>query len=445
MMKMNLSDNRMARIFTLCALYMAQGIPFGFVTYLLAAYLSGKGLDIKVVSNLTALATLPWVIKWIWGPLIDRFTYRPMGRRRPWILFAQFFMVVTISAMIFIPDVTVNLKLLGFMVFIHNMFASLQDVSVDALAVELLEEKERGMMNGLMFGSASLGAAFSGYVLASVMGTWGLRTAMVVQACMLCVIMLFPLLLRERDGEKLLPWTKGKATGGDEQLLAKSTGELFRLLKKAFTIKSALIMVALALCVKIAIELHTAVCTIYYIQELGWTDQEFSKARGLIEIYTLGGCLLGGFLADRVGHKRIASATTVLFGVCYIVFGMNPEFWSNRIAVQIFFGAEGALFGALSVALFAMCMDLSWPVVAGTQFTAYMATMNLSATIGKKMAGWVYPAMDYGRILLFWGVFQIIVIVVLLWFIDPHETRNVLGDGETPIVGDPVEENITIT
>lgn len=458
-------------------MYFAQGVPFGFVTYLLASYMADNGFSAKEVGNLTAIATLPWIIKWIWGPVIDRFTYRPMGRRRPWILFAQFFMVVTMAVMIFFKDITANINLLFFLVFINNVFASMQDVSVDALAVEVLKENERGLVNGLMFGSASGGAAFSGKVLGWVFNEWGMREAIIVQAGVLGLIMLLPLLFRERKGEKLLPWTKGKAMGLEEQVSADSTGQLLRLLGKAFSIRSAIMMVLLAVCVKTAVEVHGVIGTVYYIQEKGWTAGGFSDLRGNIELYAVLGCFLGGFLADRIGHKKIAITATIMFGISYIMYGLMPGIWGDKLAVTVLFALEGGLYGALSVSLFAMCMDLCLPAVAGTQFTAYMAMMNLSATIGKKIANFFYEIMGknevainiyiamaesfagfaektvslfhkpgdesifleylkvpldslpstslgYGGTVVLWGIFQIVVISILLLFIDQHQRRK---------------------
>ncbi|MBW8015382.1 MAG: MFS transporter [Planctomycetes bacterium] len=420
---MNLTDNKYARVFTLCAMYFSQGMPFGFVTYLLASYMAGKGFDVKTVADLTAFSILPWAFKFVWGPLVDRFTIRSMGKRRPWIIFAQLCMMLTLAAMIFIPDLTENMKLLFALVFIANVFASMQDVAVDALAVDILEEKERAMVNGLMFGSASGGAAFCAYVLAKVMGHYDMKTAMAVQAAVLFGIMLLPILIRERDGEKLMPWTKGKAMGAEKQEISTSTSLFLQTVIKAFSIRSALIMLALCVVIKTAIELHIAYGSVYYIQNQGWKDVDFSAMRGIVELYTIAGCFIGGFLADKIGHKKIAIAATILFGSCYIYFGCNPQYWSNTFAVKIFFSAEGIIFGALSVSLFAMCMDISLPAVAGTQFTMYMAMMNLSSIIGKKLAGEFDKMMDYGEILIFWGVFQAVVISVLFLFINPKERK----------------------
>ncbi len=147
--KLNLTDYPLIRLFTLCILYIAQGIPFGFVTITFAAYLVHLGEDELAVGSLIAMATLPWALKWVWGPMIDRWGASAMGRRRPWILLAQFGMVLTIGAMSFVPNPETHLTVFGWLVFIHNVFNSLQDVSVDALAVDLLRESERGRVNGL--------------------------------------------------------------------------------------------------------------------------------------------------------------------------------------------------------------------------------------------------------------------------------------------------------
>lgn len=420
---MNLTDNKPARIFTLCAMYFSQGMPFGFVTYLLASYMAGKGLDVATIGRLTAISTLPWIFKWIWGPLIDRFTIRSMGRRRPWIIFAQFCMMLTLAAMILIPDVTENLNFLFALVFTANVFASMQDVSVDALAVEVLKENERGSVNGLMFGSASMGAAFSSIVLAWVMGNYGLREAMIVQACVLFGIMMIPIFLRERNGEKLLPWTKGQAMGVDLNEASTSNILYLKTILKAFSIRSALLMIGLCLVIKIAIELHVTVGTVYYIQELGWDSETFASTRGKVELFAFLGCFLGGILADLFGHKKIAITSTILFGVSYVTYALLPQLWGNHLAVQLFFIAEGVTYGALSVSIFAMCMGISLPAVAGTQFTVYMATMNLSATLGKSIAGWFDGRMSYSEILIFWGIFQAVVITTLLLFINPKERK----------------------
>ena len=145
-----LTTNKWLRITTLCILYFAQGFPWGFMLTALLSFLASKGLTLAESGQLTAMAYLPWTFKLFWGPIIDSFTYRAMGRRRPWILFAQLGMALTLIAMIWMGDISSNIGLLSWMFFFHNCFASLQDVSCDALAVDILLPKEQGKVNGCL-------------------------------------------------------------------------------------------------------------------------------------------------------------------------------------------------------------------------------------------------------------------------------------------------------
>ncbi len=188
-------------MFTLCALYCAQGIPWGFMAITLPAYLADRKLDATAIGAALAMTTLPYTFKPIWGPIIDAFPSRRFGRRRPWIVFAQGMMALTVGAMIVIPDLTASLTILTWMIFIHTVFNSMQDVAVDALAVDLLPEDERGRANGLMYASKYGGAVIGGAGMSTMIGAFGLRPALAAQTAMLLAIMMLPLLVRERDGE----------------------------------------------------------------------------------------------------------------------------------------------------------------------------------------------------------------------------------------------------
>jgi len=424
---MNLSDNPRLRLFTLCALYVAQGIPFGFVTVTLKAYLTAKDLDERAVGDILAMGTLPWAFKWVWGPIIDRFEFLPMGRRRPWILLAQTLMALTIVAMIAIPDLVAGVAALTWMVFLHNCFAALQDVSVDALAVDLLKEEERGKANGMMYGSSYLGTIVGGAGLGLVLGQFDLRVAMIVQVGLLLTIMLLPLLLRERAGERLLPWSKGRTMVPPEDQTATSVRGLFVSLARAFSLRSTLTGAALALGVKIGAGVFSAAASVHFQQHLGWSELDIITIEGGWAVWLgLAGCIVGGFLADRIGAKRLAAIATVSLGVAWIGFGLVEPYWTNRWLVIAMMITQEILLSVLSVSLFALFMSISWPVVAATQFTAYMALLNLSQTIGAKIAGPVSELMPLSSIYLTLGTVQIALIVCLA-LIDPHQTRRVLG------------------
>lgn len=432
--RLNLSDSSWLRLITLCALYVAQGIPFGFVSITLKNYLVEEGLGVKAISGFLTLTLLPWSFKWAWGPVIDRFGILAMGRRRPWILLAQSLMAVTTLTMVAIPDLVAGVMALSLMACLHNVFVSLQDVSVDALAVDLLEEHERGRVNGLMYGSSYLGTFIGGAGLSKVVTLFDLRTAMIVQAAMLVAIMLLPMLLRERAGERLLPWTTGEGGASIKVRSTTSIRELFRALVRAFSLRSTFLGAVLAFGVKIGAGVLSAVAAVLFIQKLGWTRDELTNVEGGLAVWLgLAGSFGGGFLADRVGPKRLAGIATVLLGATWIGFAFAQPLWPNKLFITGFVLVQEVLLAVMSVSLFALFMGISWPLVAGTQFTAYMALLNLSNTVGAKLADPLSEWMSVNGIYILAGILQIAVILVLR-FIDPRETRRMFNQ-------DPAKSN----
>ena len=402
------------RVLALSSLYFAQGVPWGFMAITLPAYLADRGLDTTVVATTMAMTTLPYTFKWVWGPVIDSFTIPALGRRRPWILLAQLMMALTVIGMIAIPDITVALAALSWMILIHNVFNALQDVSVDALAVELLSDEERGRANGFMYGSKYLGGFIGGAGMATVIEWSGLRAALIMQTAILLAIMMVPLLLRERPAGTPVerPSPRRVASG----LLA------------AFRIRSALIGALLAASIMIASGIMQAVAAVLFTQDLGWDAGEYSRVVGGFGLWIgFGGSILGGFLADPIGKRRLAAIASVLMGLAWVVFAVSEPQWTNRTFVYALFMIEPLCQSMLSVSLFALYMGLSSKEVAGSQFAAYMALLNLGSTIGLRMAGWLDAALDYSGVYLTAGAIQIAVTAIIL-FIDPDETRRKLGE-----------------
>jgi MFS transporter, PAT family, beta-lactamase induction signal transducer AmpG len=433
-LNLNLTDRPLLRLLTLCILYVAQGIPYGFVTVTFASYLAERGETVAAIGAVTALSTLPWTFKWLWGPLIDRFGIPSMGRRRPWILAAQLGMTLSILVMALVPEPTAHLALIGWLVFVHNIFNSLQDVSVDALAVDLLRESERGRVNGFMYGSKYIGMFLGGAFLSRMVSVDGLGIAFTIQIFMLGGIMLFPLLLRERAGEKLLPWTKGSSQLSLDQQMAHSIMQLFGFLKRAFSLRSTLLAGAIGLTIFIAGGILSPITNVLFIQDLGWTRTEFTDINGGYGVFLgLAGAIAGGFLADRFGPKKIASIGCVVLALSYATFGLSsPDSgvlwfdWTNRPVVITYILVDTWMGSMISASLFAMYMTVSWPKVAATQFTVYMAILNMSTVIGLKSSGMISEMFTLPMIFVGAGILQVVVLGIFP-FIDVHQARRVLS------------------
>jgi len=141
-------------------------------------------------------------------------------------------------------------------------------------------------------------------------------------------------------------------------------------------------------------------------------------------------------MADKIGQKRLAAIASVLLGMTWLVYAMTESHWVNKDYLSYLAYTETFLTAVMTVSLFSLFMSVSWPVVAGTQFTAYMALLNVSRTIGSWLTGAV-EGVSVPTVFIGAGILQIAVISLLL-FIDPGQTRRVLGEGHVE-PGEPGE------
>ncbi|HEY5952198.1 MAG TPA: MFS transporter, partial [Kofleriaceae bacterium] len=387
---MSLAERRWLRLFTLCVLYVAQGIPWGFMATTLPAYLVKHG--VQDIGTVMAMTYLPYSFKWIWGPIIDAFTIPRFGRRRPWIVLAQGLMALTVFAMVMF-DVTREVQLLISMIFLHTVFNSLQDVSVDALAVDLLPENERGRANGLMYGSKYLGGAIGGFGMAFVITHASLRTALIMQTTILVAIMMLPLLVREREGEPA------------KREPVKAIGNA---LLQAFSLRSTLVAAVLMLGAFFATGMMNPTAVQLFVHELKWEVDEYTAITGGWALVVGGVCAgLTGFLTDRLGRKRVAAVASCALAAGWLLSALLRSYWTEHWFVWVMgLYAEAAL-SILSVALIALAMDLSWPRIAGSQFTAYMALLNLGTTLGSLFSTRAMQWLPFQGVYILGGVIQL--------------------------------------
>ena len=248
-----LIDSYRARVLTLCVMYVAQGIPWGFFTVTFVTYLASEGFFAADLALLLTVGTLPWSLKFLWGPVIDRYQYRPMGRRRPWILIAQSGMAMMLVVMIFIVSPDVEIYVLAIFFCVYNIFTSLQDVSTDALAVDVLKEHEIEKVNSYMFTSHMVGAMIGGAGLGTIISYTGVKGALIIQIPILILIMMVPLFMKERPGEKLFPWSEG--TSHTSEFVKKENQNFKEILGKvkiAFSLKSTRIAILVCLVMSLA-------------------------------------------------------------------------------------------------------------------------------------------------------------------------------------------------
>ncbi|MAJ29247.1 hypothetical protein CBD41_07485 [bacterium TMED181] len=439
---MSMSSHRGIRTTILCLLYFAQGFPYGFVLYTLFSVFVDQGFTREQAGIITGFSVLPWTFKFAWAPLIDSVRFPAMGLRRPWILIAQLGMALTLIANSWAgdmgnlaPGATIELSswaaglfswvpgateqsspnevstlvFIAGVFFLHNAFASLQDVATDALAVDILEESERGRVNGFMWGSKLFGITVGTTGGAYLIEHFQLNFTLQFLAIGILLIAGVVLAVRERDGEKRLPWTSGKAVSFQNHALRSPLEvllQLFRALSQWTTGAAVLLSVITSISLGIFIPLASDT----FINVYDWESLDYSKALGTWGIGgELCGALLGGFLCDRLGRRRIAAVGGIGMGCAMIAFSLllteasiNPT-W----LLPIFKG----FVAFQTVALFSLYMKICWTTSAATQFTLYMSVSNLGTYIGNEIAR--IDGMERGTLFMIAGIAAFVPLLVL--------------------------------
>ena len=424
-MGLNMQESRFARFGTVCALYFAQGVPWFFVATVLVTFLVDNGsMDDTQKLALISAGMIPWIIgKLVLGPVIDRYRFPRMGQRRPWVLISQLGMMLTMAAFLLVDDPASDLETLGMFFLIHNIFAALQDVSSDALAVDTLSDEELPLANGLMFVAKGFGAMFAVLGLSRVLNDSGFHAALQVQIVVLAAIMLIPLFVRERPDDQMFPWSKpseaSSADGGD----IMTFGEIVTAFRSAVSGSTAKMALVLCTIMWIGGGMGTGMGIIdfqwefLFVDELNWDAQDFLDAKGLpVFLMTMLGFLVGGLLGSKFGSKKtltVAVAVGTLMTVAWSA--LRGQWTDNDMMLQIWL-VWTLVWAIVGANLLAFLMSVTSKEVAGTQFSIYMTLINVGAFTGnalspilKDMAGGSFP-----NLFLFGAAFQALVLVVLL-------------------------------
>lgn len=413
---MNLAERRGLRLFTLCALFFAQGIPWGFMAITLPAYLAKGGLSEAALGTVYAMSYWPFVFKFLGGPLIDTVTIPRLGRRRPWIIAAQAMMAVTVGGLLLVRDVQADYELLVVVILTHTVFNALQNVAVDALAIDLLDANERGRANGFMYGSKYAGGIVGGSGMGFVLGHWSFDAAIVIQIVVLAAILVLPLMVRERAGHE-------PERRHEPREVARALGRVFRL-------RSPILAAVMMLVQSIASGVLGAVAPVLFMKHLGWKPDEYSELLGGPGVAVgFAGSLLAGVIADKVGHRRLAALACLVLGAGWMTFALGQAWWSHHWFIYALAIVEPLAQSMMIVASWSVCMSVSLKQTAATQFAAYTSLTSCSTIIGAQLlVGHATTWWTYQGIYAVAAVFQIATIA-LLPFIDPEQVRRELPAG----------------
>ena len=403
----DLLASRKGRLTAFFLLYVTEGIPLGFTATAIAAQMRRQDLGPAAIGAFVGSLYLPWAFKWAVGPFVDVFSSDRFGRRRTWIFFMQLGMCATLLIAMGV-DFVHQLALFTGIIFLHNAFGATQDVAIDALAVSVLPEDERGSANGFMFAGASIGQTIGGSGVLFLTAVMPFASTYIFVVLAIFAITAFVVLpLRE----------KAMSVAEAQARKASSVGrELKRFVRDAWTAftgsRAALVGVFAALLPAGAYALSLALQSNLAV-ELGLDDNEIAQLNLICTVIFAPFCILGGWVSDRFGRRSSLALFAFLTVVptlwlAYVMWQAGwimpvdiktPDrphpstvlvftFWAACIVYNIF---QGLYYGIRT----ALYMDITNPAVAATQFTAYMALLNLCISYTAWWQGHVVEWLGY--------------------------------------------------
>jgi PAT family beta-lactamase induction signal transducer AmpG len=420
-----LSTSSRTRYFTGALAYFAQGIPKGLLHIALPAWLAVEGVPAAEVAAFLGVIMLPWAFKLLVGPVMDHYEFLPMGKRRPWVLTMQLGMVVSLLGLGLIDDPASQIGLLMAVGFVINVFTAAQDVAVDGMSIDLVPLEEEGRLNAYMSFGKAVGWASTTAITGTLLVSYGTEVTGVVCALGAAVIFVYLLLVRERHGERVLPWTAGEASPKNEP--PPSFRQVFTDLNHILWTRPSLVMMLIMFMAGMFSGYGRALMPIAAVQVFDYSTSDWAELNALMGF---AGALVAFFLGpliDRRGAKSIMGLTILLTGVHAFTLASTQEMWTNDTYVMVMISLWILLLPIIMVCVLALAMSICTSGESATQFAIYMSVCNIGATVGSLFYGAVAEVTSWSQNYALMGLIVFLLLLSILMYRTRGHPEKLLG------------------
>jgi len=346
---------RTSKFIILGSLYFTQGIPNGFFRHTVPVVFRESGLSLEDIALFLPALYLPWVLKFLWSIVVERFHSKKQGKYRSWIIPLQ---ILTAGTMVALANwqfgTSLSIFVLG--VALINIFSSVQDVSTDGYAVKILSSQERGWGNAIQVGCYWLGFVVGGGFILMLMNSLGWNFLLIAMA-LVTLLATIPLLLTrpaKRAQNKEAPQSPNQSIG------------LLNFLRQPIVFKLLTLVAAFRMLEGF---IRSLVPTMF--KDWGMELNEIGFTLGIVAPgAALCGALVAGILVTRLGRLH----SLLLFGSMQILSAAGYMFLSSTKLVDssLVFPVvvvDHMISGMTTVALFSLMMDWSRKEHGGTDYT----------------------------------------------------------------------------
>ncbi len=393
----------------LATLYMSQGLPFGFFSQALPILMRQEGRSLPDISKATWLM-IPWALKFLWAPLVDRYHIARFGRRRSWILPLQALSILLATGLFWLGG-GASIGTLMAALFVTNLISATQDIATDGLAVEVLADKERGYGNSVQVAGYRAGMILGGGVLLAVYDKLGPPITFLSMAAMLALATL-PIVLHREKPVTVVAAAPPPGFGAWIDVARRPGMGTWLLVLVVYKGGEAL---AYGMVKPLFVDRH------FTMSDIGFLLGTVGFLSGLL------GAILGGTLVARVGRKRallIAGGLQILGILTYLAPAQGV---GGSTALAVASVVEHLTGGIATVSLFTIMMDACGDA-AGTEYTLQASVVVIATGIASALSGLLAAKIGYT------GHFAVAAGVSALGLLF---TWRVVEEGRVPVVALP--------
>lgn len=384
----------------LAVLYLSQGLPSGLFAHALPVFWREAGVSLAWIGALKLLA-LPWVVKALWAPAIDR-SLQKGSTPLQWITGLQLSAVVALVALAFVglSPAGGQLALVVALILTINLAMATQDVITDGLAVRWLPPHWRGLANTIQVAGYKVGMLVGGALLLVAADYLGVGTAMLIPAVLLLAGYLIIARFRQ---------FKGPIVDRDGDAPSPSLREGFTGFMSLPGMTTWLLLLA---SYKVADAMGSGMVR-PMLSDGGWSRPDIATFTLISTFAGLLGAAAGGWIYQQLGSRRSLIYLGLAQALTIAAWALVAE-WGARTGLVYTVGMlEQAADGASTVALFAVMMSLCRQGWEGTDFTVQASIQVVSAGLFGLIGGLMAEATGYAPLLMLAGALGALVVATL--------------------------------
>lgn len=374
------------KLFTFLSLYIAQSIPMSFFSTILPVLMRQNDYSLETIGMLQFLK-LPWVLKFLWSPAVDRST-RSLADYKRWIFSSELVYAIIILAISFL-DLETNIYTIIILIIFAFTASATQDIATDALAVISFNKKEKGMVNSMQSVGSFAGAMIGGGALLLLYNQLGWNELLPYLA-LFVVVALVPLAFFKKKQVESPKDDKKYAPPHPDDLLGffKQKG-IWKQVIFLFLFYAGLIG-TLAMLRPLLVDYG------YSIKQIGIMSGVIGTSVGCI------GSLTGGFIVRKIGCyiPRIVFAICTLITTIYFYL-LVTQLPINTATLHLGITFLWATYGMSTIVVYTTAMTSVREGYEGTDFTIQTVITHLSGMIMAALAGKVAGDFGYNNLFLF--------------------------------------------